>query len=105
MTGKVKEMFEKWYVTDFNPKHVKGKQWLIEAFWKMRDEFQQGVYREFFEVNGIFISVDECEGTVIFKARYTGNRYNGCLFTVKDSNYNTAFTQAIETACNILEGK
>lgn len=104
LIGNCKTMFEEWYV-NYKWKHTKTVKVVeIEDFEMLHPAFQQGVYLSFFREQGIFISIDECEGTVIIKARYTGNRYCGLLFQIKNPDYNTALTEAIRKANELVNG-
>jgi len=103
-------MFEEWYHKKYGSKwntvnEVINSQYRDEDladFYHKPFSMQQGVLLEFFREQGIFISIDECEGTVIIKARYTGNRYCGLLFQIKNPDYNTALTEAIRKANELV---
>lgn len=108
MKGKAKIDFEKWYDNEFN-----GYEYLSHRikrmksrfhFWDMPNCFQQGVLREFFESKGIIM----CSYKPRNESEYAFTLYDinsDWSAFVKAPDYSTAFTHAIDKACEIINGK
>lgn len=121
MEGKAKIDFEQWYDNEFNGyEYLSHRIKRIKSrfhFWDMPNCFQQGVLLQFFRERGIEIENefnlwDEKEEynpkykfvvwQYLDKGKYKRN--NGFTqFT--DPDYSTAFTHAIDKACEIINGK
>lgn len=105
LTGRCRKDFDGWYEIWFIEKHkfitIEGR---VNWFWKQPEQEQQGVLLEFFRERGHIIIIS-------YSAKHNDYYYwlfrNGYLI-INDSrfpDYTTAFTTAIQKACEIINGK
>lgn len=109
MKGKAKIDFEQWYDNEFN-----GYEYLSHRikrmksrfhFWDMPNCFQEGVLREFFESKGIYVEnmFNVIDSEIHHLLKVWKNKI--CIIVIQNKDYSTAFTTAIDKACEIYGGE
>ncbi len=109
LKGKAKIDFEQWYDNEFNGyEYLSHRIKRIKSrfhFWDMPNCFQQGALLEFFRKRGYKIAIN------IFFTPFTGYNYTihgsheSFINMGRYTDYNTAFTHAIDKACEIYGGE
>lgn len=109
LKGKALKDFEEWYEIWFIENHkfitIEDR---VNWFWKQPKQEQQGVLREFFESKGYELNINPFwENNYVVGYEYSLIIAREYLETCDEifKDYSTAFTTAIQKACEIINGK
>jgi len=99
LKGKAKIDFEQWYKTKY-------AHWALLDLYKLPQTMQQGVLLEFFRERGIDVSLKKygAYGTA-YEYEVSQDDFEADITTGHSPDYNTAFTHAIDKACEIYGGE
>jgi len=108
LKGKALQDFSDWFydndkIYDVCTSLIDDMTGNIQMFWKLPQTMQQGVLLQFFRENGIDITI-RFGLTAGYYCEISEDDENDDIVLSDFENYSTAFTHAIDKACEVYNG-